>query len=388
MINEFTLINLIKSEIAYYYLNSNTPLHADDVLAICGVYLFVNDEISFFDKSEDINKYGTINPIYKVLQKYIKKKDKAILKSYSKQALWNCFRAEWCQSLSLEIKRKCLKGITLISNIEEEGYISLRGYDKVYEVLSQKRVLLENNLFGNADYEPKANSNTPQTTESVDTNTNSENENDMKEILLQLNSFWETNICNENYQKSMPLVWKLDISYSTYNKLKVFLKQTIQALPAASRCRNSILINLAEKILVYAALWYRWEYQGRGNNALEDIKFTQRASFIWENSPSSYKKYLYVPEEDDRNTSWLYSLYVLGGLPLKYVCNRDRRFASLFMDLNNPDIDEDTLMNISNKFDNNNYVYFHYLVEVSFKEYILYLMTGNRNIVQEDLGRE
>ena len=388
MINEFTLINRIKSEIAYYYLYRNTSLHADDVLAICGVYLFIYDEISFFDKSEDINKYGTINPIYKVLQKYIKKKDKAILKSYSKQALWNCFRAEWCQSLTLEIKRKCLKEITLISNIEEEGYISLRGYDKVYEVLSQKRVLLENNLFGNADYEPKANSNTPQTTESVDTNTNSENENDMKEMLLQLNSFWETNICNENYQKSMPLVWKLDISYSTYNKLKDFLKQTIQALPAASRCRNSILINLAEKILVYAALWYRWEYQGRGNNALEDIKFTQRASFIWENSPSSYKKYLYVPEEDDRNTSWLYSLYVLGGLPLKYVCNRDRRFASLFKDLNNPDIDEDTLMNISNKFDNNNSVYFRSLVEGSFKEYISDLMNGNRHIAQEDLGRD
>lgn len=388
MINEFTLINQIKSEIAYYYLNSNTPLHADDVLAICGVYLFVYDEISFFDKSEDINKYGTINPIYKVLQKYIKKKDKTILKSYSKHALWNYFREEWCQLLALEIKRECLKGITLISNIEEEGYISLKGNDKVYEVLSKKKVPLENSLFGDADYEPKLKSDTPPKTETVDVNTNSESENDMEEILSQLNSFWEKNICNENYQKSMPLVWKLDIPYRTYNKLKDLLKQIIQALPANPRCRNSILINLTEKILVYVALWYRWEYQGKGNNALDNIKFTQRASFIWDNSPSSYKKYLFVPEEDGRNTSWLYSLYVLGGFPLKYVCNKDRRFASLFKDVNNPDIDEDTLLNISNKFDNNNSVYYRSLVEGSFKEYISDLMNGNRHIAQEDLERE
>lgn len=389
MIKEFTLINQIKSAIAYHYLNSNSPLHADDVLAICGVYLFVNDEISFFDKSEDINKYGTINPIYKVLQKYLKKKEKAILKNYSKRGLLNCFRVEWCQPLTLEIKRKCLKGITLISNIEEEGYISLRGNDKVYEVLSQKRVQLENKLFGNADYEPKANSSTLQTTESVDANTNSESENDLKEILSQLNSFWETNIYNENYQKSMPLVWKLDISYRTYNELKVLLMQVIQALPQNARRRNSILINLAEKILVYVALWYRWEYQGRGNNALESIEITQRARFVWENSPLSYMKYLYIPkEEENRNTSWLYSLYVLGGFPLKYVCDNEKRFASLFKDINNPDIDEDTLLNISNKFDNNNSVYFRSLVEGSFKEYISDIMNGNRHIAQEDLGRD
>lgn len=384
--DELQLINQIKSEIAYNYLNSKPPLHANDVLSICGVFLFVyGDSVSFFTDSKDISKFGTTYKIFKLLQAFIRAKKRPTLEKYSMQGLMNVFKHEWCPSLNLKTKRDCLKGITIISNIEEEGFVSFKDNDRLYNNLVQRRVVIPDELFGEDDYFEENICLPPN--KAIEKEMNSQDDNcELETIKNQLNDHWETNIHNDKY-KYIPLVWKLDISHNEYVTFKGLLKTFISVLPQREvRERNAYLDKYAEFFFVYVALWYRWEYQGRTNNALQDIGYPYSAKRIWENCSESYQEYLYFPDEEDGNTSWLNSLYVLGGFPLRYICN-EHHFFRLFKEINNPkmDEDEDTLKRISESFDDNEIsVYYRSLIQGSYKEYVSELINGNLHIAQED----
>ncbi len=105
--------------------------------------------------------------------------------------------------------------------------------------------------------------------------------------------------------KLQPFVWKLRISESEYNELKQFF--------AEKRDVN----NREEAILaiIYIAEWYKREYVGNVSSPLRNIS----AKSLWQLSEWNSSLYVYKAE---KNLRYLESIYVLGGLPMKYIMQR------------------------------------------------------------------
>lgn len=167
------------------------------------------------------------------------------------------------------------------------------------------------------------------------------NENDLKEE--ELNKFWEKNIVNDVYKNSMPYVWKLQISNSLYRKLKEILLSAFKVVK-----QRVLLDNHSEKIFVYVAEWFKWEYQpGSQNNAFTDLGIENIAGIagrLWE-SLNKWQNFRYSGEANDIN---LYSIYALGGFPLLAIL-KSARIDSLFECLlheDDPDVLIDSLLRV------------------------------------------
>lgn len=351
-------------------------------LPLCAalLYPYKNDTIE-----KESNLRGTIMPIFESVKTFSKKIRG--LDKYSLEGLRRYFQRNWLPTLDSIQQVRLIRGISLITDVEDNGFFSINGNEKVHEAFLNTTILDISNNYGKETYVEERES-MPQAERIENEPDGHEDKYKLEEVTSQLDSHWRTIFNKEEFKKYMPLVWKLDISQSDYIKIKRLLALFIKALPKKSRERNSYLYKYADWFFVYVALWYRWDYNGRGKNALEEINYPLRADSIWDNCTKSYNKYLV--ESEDRNTSWLYSLYVLGGFPLKYVCSAESRFSRLFKEINNPEMneDEDLLEKISESFDNNNSVYYRSLIDGSFKAYVSDLTNGERHIAQEDYSLE
>lgn len=166
--------------------------------------------------------------------------------------------------------------------------------------------------------------------------------------------------------------WKWEVSTEDYEEIRRLLIN----VDFSERTRDKIRI-CAPQLAFYIAEWYKREYDGfESENCLESIGIPS-SSFnkdIWE--------YSHSPEErpyctaDTNINEWLYSMYVMGGFPIKYT-KRSSRFSSLFDNIWGDDqeqdvISEEQLNEITQGFDGNQVIK-NSLMSGSLHDYYRYL---------------
>ena len=157
---------------------------------------------------------------------------------------------------------------------------------------------------------------------------NTENENPVKttvrkrvaqtESEKKLEDFW-FKITNDNFDYKY--LWKNKLGTEEFEELKVHL------IACSNEGRIDFVKRFARAILLYIAEWYKRCYSGKTDkNAIETLKLECKPKEIWEAAqmPNSllYKK---------KNNMYLFSMYVLGGLPIRYLTNK--RFKDIFKEI-------------------------------------------------------
>ena len=132
-----------------------------------------------------------------------------------------------------------------------------------------------------------------------------------------------------------PYVWKLRLTEDEYKELKEFVKGS----------NKDIDRDYAMLAIIYIAEWYKREYDGNVSNPLESIS----AESLWKKSELDISTYVYQTNNTHR---WLESIFVLGGLPMNFILNRNdtkllKALCSLYKDDNaSLENDKDILKNI------------------------------------------
>lgn len=416
-----SILKNIKYQIVNRYLSGDMKiLHVDSILAESATIIFPVINHIQYDEIIKIDVDGVVS-IIEELSVFLKQQDKRLLKTFNRPSLYLFFLTNWSSTLSLRVKRKLCLGISLIAEVEEDGYISLKGNDKVYASIQKVGPTRDKLIYGDQNNslikDEKGNSliNATKIKEKeIDVTlsqkahktgdffetmltpdyTNEENQKhskvikrdgaddiDIRELKNKeylLNQFWQDEVYSINYKKVMPKVWRLKISLSVYLKLKEYIKDLLSYCNSLPKIKlQDIVKRHFEKLFVFTAEWYRREYAGEKSNAFEDIHFRGKAKDIWDECPESYNKFIYKSE----NTSWLYSMYVLGGLPIKYRTDHfDQFYDNIISAING---EEDFF---KNNIDFNNVAVRESLKENgSLYEFVEEIINGKMPFADEDL---
>lgn len=395
------ILKNIKFQIVNRYLSNDLNiLHVDSILAESATIIFpVIDNIKY-EEIVKIDVNGIVN-IVDELSSFLKKEDKKQLKMQSRTSLYSFFLFKWASTLSHRVKKNLCSSISLISSIEDDGYLSLKGNDKVYKSILkvgpskdqltygdrnsfvQEHVQQESLNNSNEESEDNHQENAPEETKKgsiCDKCVHKEDYYDREEFknkeypLIQL---WENEIYGETYQEVMPKVWMLKLSERVYLELKEHIRNLLAYCNSSNQIRlQDIVKRHFEKLFVFTAEWYRREYQGDKNNAFEEIHFKGKAKDIWDECPESYNEFIYRSE----NTSWLHSMYVLGGLPIKYRTDHfDQFYDNIISAING---DEDSFTKDLNF---NNVSVRESLKNGSLNHFVKEIINGNLPFADEDL---
>ena len=299
----------------------------------------------FIDQVKYDNQSGSIKQFVKVLSKFLRTSKSKNLDVLSFDGLVSFFISEFCPTVTDSLKKECLsESISLIAAIGADGFISWRGKTEVYNSIVNT---YENDAYlhgyGDETYntpiaeveksdieELLSNQvmdvvNVPKIKKARQCMSNGVKETEEEKVL---NKLWREEIFGDHYKECMPYVWKLQIPYRLYCELKEALQSVFKVAK-----QSTLLNNHCEKIFVYVAEWFKWEYQpGSQNNAFTDLdknitraQVTSACKKIWDNL-SKWQNFRYSGESNDIH---LYSIYALGGLPLLSI-QKSYKIDSLF----------------------------------------------------------
>jgi len=328
--NESRIIKSIKFHAINHHLNGEY-WHIDKLFAYASAIIFPFTEQVKYD-----NHSGTIKQLVKVLTKFLRITKFRNLDVLSFEGLVSFFITEFCPTITSAVKKECLsESISLIDSISADGFISWGGKSEVYiniiRIYKKDAYLheygVESYNITNLD-ENNSNHDEPLPESKIINTPKVKKERKCIQALIKeteedkiLNKFWRDNIYGDYYKECMPYVWKLQISYSLYCELKEILQSAFKVVKL-----NKLLNNHCEKIFVYIAEWFKWEYQpGSQNNAFTDLGIRNISGKLWE-SLNKWQNFRYSGEANDIN---LYSIYALGGFPLLAILKSDR-IDSLF----------------------------------------------------------
>lgn len=299
----------------------------------------------FIDQVKYDNQSGSIKQFVKVLSKFLRTSKSKNLDVLSFDGLVSFFISEFCPTVTDSLKKECLsESISLIAAMGADGFISWRGKTEVYNSIVNT---YENDAYlhgyGDETYntpiaeveksdieELLSNQvmdvvNVPKIKKARQCMSNGVKETEEEKVL---NKLWREEIFGDHYKECMPYVWKLQIPYRLYCELKEALQSVFKVAK-----QSTLLNNHCEKIFVYVAEWFKWEYQpGSQNNAFTDLdknitraQVTSACKKIWDNL-SKWQNFRYSGESNDIH---LYSIYALGGLPLLSI-QKSYKIDSLF----------------------------------------------------------
>ena len=109
-----------------------------------------------------------------------------------------------------------------------------------------------------------------------------------------------------------PYVWKLRLTEEEYRQLRDYVKGNSRPLDR----------DFAVLSIIYIAEWYKREYDGNVQNPLGHIS----AESLWEASGLDAATYVYQAKKTRRH---LESIYVLGGLPMRYAAKDNKLLKAL-----------------------------------------------------------
>lgn len=200
---------------------------------------------------------------------------------------------------------------------------------------------------------------------------------DMPEILA-LKKFYNKLQCDKRY------FWQWKIStedYEAYKKLLIDINFNHKSLDKARIC--------APQLALYIAEWYKREYNGNDSiSCLKEIGVTASPKEIWLHAKLPAELYTY---EESNENAWLYSMYRLGGFPIKYV-NKSSRFSFMFdeiwgEDSTNDSISDAQIIELTESFKGNQPIR-NSLISGSLHDYYRYLRNnGSMPIADTDCDK-
>lgn len=344
MMEEHELLKVIRKEIVCKYVEQSNSIALDEVLSIaCALVYLVKDSLCPTSEKGKIAKNG--GSLLKIHKKVcsINNKNQTLFDTLRYVDLKSAIQSSIVSKIELPTQISLAEDLPLIS-INYNGFVSIRGGENtINTIIDADLPLLFVKEWDESRTIPVAipNKSTPVKNESVQNITQEKSVNADKLEESELESFWKENInTGDFYTSVMPFVWKLKISESKYNKLKDLLIAEIKSIDD----KKVILNKHSEKILVLSAEWYRREYKP-GLNALNDVLGLDKkisAEDIFNKCPTHYSAYVYQGD----NTSWLYSMYVLGGFPINYNnYNLDKFYDSIFDAIDGEEVDFSSIFN-------------------------------------------
>lgn len=202
------------------------------------------------------------------------------------------------------------------------------------------------------------------------------NLSDMPEIQA-LKNFYNKLQCDKRY------FWQWKISTDDFETYKILLNTINFSIDTRKKVRIC-----APQLALFIAEWYKREYDG--NNSTSCLKTlgitTNLTQEIWENS--GLRECDLYRSEESGHREWLYSMYCLGGFPIKYV-NRASRFSFMFDEIwgedgTNDIISDEQIVELTVGFEGN-HVIRNSLISGSLHDYYRYLRNnGSMPIVESD----
>ena len=128
----------------------------------------------------------------------------------------------------------------------------------------------------------------------------------------------------ESLDISLPYVWQLKLSQCDFHYLHHAIKASIAS--HAGDIAHLLTADYARHIIVYLAEWYKRCYSaGNAEDKAIDLN-TEQLKTLWRVSGINIDKYVYATADGSRRL-WQYSIYVLGGLAIRYELGKtDDRF--------------------------------------------------------------
>ena len=323
-ISEGDLIRLVKYHIVSEYKERGIEaMCINECLPLCAALLFPYRAADINEINDD--RIGTVMPLIVELRK-LKKQSKE-LESYSFESLRLYFQLRWIGLFEFVQQKKLLEGITLIVDIQDDGYFSLKGNDKVYDMILDSTII---NIKGNygvkelLDYTPiLENTDLPRATNGVE-----------EVSLTNLREFMLKEFppgIYVNGLKTKNFMWEYRLSQSQYKDLKAILKslhlgdntRLLKSNFAEYGDRNC---TIALVVVLYISEWYKRECDHLdGDRCLESIGLrSSNTAQIWRDSGLSQ----HLLHQGDGNQLRQLAMCVLGGFPLRYA-NSSHRFEQL-----------------------------------------------------------
>lgn len=384
------LRNRAYNKIANRRVDASTNLwHVDDFLShmIAILYPYVRD-----NSIETIEKFSLVIEVIKSFRH--KKNDREFLDSLTELSLIEVLKDSWIPRL--DDKNKLASIFIVVDYVDESGFVHVK--EKLWETYRNISSFVDNIKYGDQEYVK------PQIKEvqfdiqdknihDLDTNVKKSSVATIKvEIPKRKKKEWAPVSEEEkafvqlweslglpDHIKEGEYIWDFGIEQAAYDSIKSGL------ISLNLKNNYKIVKHYAFHIVVFLAEWFKREYDGHlCERGLEQLGLQSTFSRkIWENAniPQSYLL-------NSGQNEWLYSMYVLGGFPVKYVC-RVKRFDSLLKDIwtirQDEEFDEETIESISDSFDSNNSVYQYSLMPGgSLYEYINELLDDHIPLAESD----
>lgn len=378
------IIRNIKFRLVQRFISNNGEVwHVDELLAETGALLYpFKDQIKF--TCNGAIEGGNLFKIHKSLLAYCKKSNHSLC-SYSCTSLAEYLKHYWVQSLSFEMKCDMAKEITFIQSVEKDGYISLKGNEKVYDSIIRLGPKLLDAKYGVEQF--------------IKPNLNVADEKVKMEKSYRAKKLDQNNIVISDLERDFQDFWKsnklpISLKYGEYfwnykicTEVYEMIKAQLHSLDLASS--NKLRKKYAFHIVLFLSEWFKREYSGNNNeNGLMQIGLSSNnSSQIWENAnmPAQYLL------GSDNMTEWLFSMYVLGGFPLKYISKVgrfDRLFKGIWGIQQDNEADEEAIREIANSFDGNNVVYRQSLLNGSLYHLIMEIVSNEYPIADPDKSIE
>ncbi len=378
-IRESQLINLIKQHLVREYLEHGPEaMCAKKFLPLCAALLFPFKDFSI--QTENNPKQGSITPIINAIKKTFKNDN--ILCNYTLESLRRYFQTHWLPTIDKNLRVQFLKGISLISSIEENGFFSLKGNQKVFEAyLKIKTIDISNNYgcnnYSNIDIEipPKVRE---EIKKDKPTSITIKSDNEFR-TLDALKNFILINFPISKYPNGLEVnannyFWQYKLDYNQYIELKdilqnLKLKENI-ALLRRYPCDKEYG-KVARYVALYISEWYKRESETLdGDHCLDAIGLKSSSKKIWMNSGLDNELLHKETSNEMRQTA----MCTLGGFPIAYI-NKSTRFRTFINNLSElyhgkEETSDEDIENIVSCFDDNNGVFKRSLESGSCKEYL------------------
>lgn len=381
------LNNLVKHHLVLeYYERGIEGMCIKEFLPLCAALLYPYKNEKF---PLENNLQGNVLPIIESVKSYTKKAKG--LESYSLDGLRKYFQYKWLPTLDFGSQVRLIKGVSLIDEVENDGFFSLKGNEKVYDSYLQRVSVLDiSGNYGNVAFEiPKEDtlSNEDVVIGNNGTNdylgVNTPDSNDTA-LLTLLREFLLMNFSSG--LKTNRYFWEYKLNNTQFNELKGILKD----LNLGSNTRLlKIEIDgygaVARIVALYISEWYKRECESlNGDRCLESVGLSSgHSGQVWKYSglPDSV-----LHQQEEENQMRQIAMCALGGLPLQYV-NKSKRFKEfvngLFYIYQKEETTDEDVENVVNCFDDNNGVFKRSLESGSCKKYLIqlvqYLKSGDNS---------
>ena len=369
-----------------YYEQGIESMCMKEFLPLCAALLYPYRNEKFLLEN---TPNGNIMPIIESIKSFTKKTKG--LEKYCLDGLRKYFQYKWLPTLDFDNQKRLIKGVSLIDKVEDNGFFSIRGNEKVYDTYLHRISVLDiSTNYGNDTFE------IPQGTTIEDDDMTDRNVSTDNVSLSELKGWLLINFPINTYPKGLnqfPYFWQYKLSQDQYRRLKEILLSlnlnSHKSLLKVEPCGKGFG-TVARVVALFVSEWYKRESTSlRGDHCLRELDLSGDSSSIWNGAvfPSDY---LHKEDDNDREMRQT-AMCTLGGLPLQYVYQSDRfrQFVDRLFNLKNNEeetTDED-IESIVDCFNDTNQetsiVFKRSLKSGSCKEYLIklvdYLGSGDTN---------